>query len=268
MRLSINHSTSYHYDVPASYALQQLRVRPQSSASQSIIEWTVKLTGAEPQTNFVDEHCNLVDLIEFSPGAEDVTISVKGVVETKDTAGVSGQHDLVMPLWFYTRQTKLTAPGEHVRTLAAKLRNPSIGLNDVARLHELSKLILDSVHYETGKTNIDTTAEEALDLASGVCQDHTHVFLSAARLLGYPARYVSGYLLMNDRVDQDASHAWAEAHIEGLGWVGFDVSNAISPDERYVHIARGLDYRGCAPTTGFIMGAERENLIVSLQVQQ
>ena len=78
----------------------------------------------------------------------------------------------------------------------------------------------------------------------------------------------SGYLMMNDRIDQDASHAWAEAHIGGLGWVGFDVSNGISPDERYVRIATGLDYRGAAPVSGMRMGTSGESMIVSVQVQQ
>jgi len=76
-----------------------------------------------------------------------------------------------------------------------------------------------------------------MSAGQGVCQDHTHIFISAARELGYPARYISGYLMMNDRIDQEASHAWAEAYVEGLGWVGFDVSNGISPDERYVQSA-------------------------------
>jgi len=101
-----------------------------------------------------------------------------------------------------------------------------------------------------------------------VCQDHAHIFITLARMLGYPARYVSGYLMMNDRVEQDATHAWAEAHIAGLGWVGFDVSNAISPDERYVRVATGLDYREAAPISGLLVGAGTEEMAVTLQVQQ
>ena len=117
---------------------------------------------------------------------------------------------------------------------------------------------------------IDTTAEEALTLGDGgVCQDHANIFISAARLSGLPARYVSGYLMMNDRVDQDATHAWAEACMSNdLGWVGFDVSNGVSPDERYVRIAVGRDARDAAPIDGLRMGSADEKLIVSLQVQQ
>lgn len=268
MRLTINHTTRYNYGVPATYALQQLRMRPQASASQNIIDWQMQLEGAQIQTESVDQHGNLVDLVEFLPGAQDVSVTVTGDVETTDTAGVAGPHTLLMPLWFYLRQTYLTKPGKKVQSLVDKLNKDKGDSDDVSRLHALSELILQKVHYQTGGTGVKTTAEDALERGNGVCQDHTHIFLSVARMLGYPARYVSGYLMMNDRIDQDASHAWAEVNIDGLGWVGFDVSNAISPDERYVHIARGLDYSGCAPTTGFIMGAQQENLIVSLQVQQ
>ena len=117
-------------------------------------------------------------------------------------------------------------------------------------------------------TETFASAEEALKAGGGVCQDHAQIFVAAARVAGIPARYVSGYLMMDDRIDQDASHAWAEAHIEGLGWVGFDVSNGISPDERYVRIATGLDSRDAAPITGIRRGAMDETMIVSLQIQQ
>ena len=74
--------------------------------------------------------------------------------------------------------------------------------------------------------------------------------------------------MMSDRVDQDATHAWAEIHVEHIGWVGFDVSNGYSPDERYVRVATGLDYRDASPITGLRYGSGNEDMIVSLQVQQ
>ncbi|MEM6534221.1 MAG: transglutaminase family protein [Pseudomonadota bacterium] len=265
MRLIINHTTQYDYEVPATYALQQIRIKPQTTAGQTVLSWDMQLTGAEVQASFRDEHGNLVDLVELSPGATQVRLSVSGEIETHDTNGVVGRHMLAMPLWFYLRQTKLTQPGGQVRALVE-----AVGSVDdrVAALHRLSAAIRDRVAYETGETGVDTTAEDALLHQRGVCQDHTHIFLSAARELGFPARYVSGYLMMNDRIEQEASHAWAEAHVNGLGWIGIDVSNAISPDERYVQVARGLDYASAAPTSGFVVGAQQENLIVSVQVQQ
>ena len=73
---------------------------------------------------------------------------------------------------------------------------------------------------------------------------------------------------MDDRVQQTASHAWAEAYADGLGWVGFDVSNVISPDERYVAVATGLDYTDAAPVSGLSFGSGHQGLEVSVQVQQ
>jgi len=128
--------------------------------------------------------------------------------------------------------------------------------------------IADKVAYRTNETDSRTTAEDALQQGQGVCQDHAHIFITVARLLGYPARYVSGYLMMTDRVDQDAGHAWAEAWVDGLGWTGFDVSNGISPDARYIQVATGLDYSDAAPIRGLVYGAGAENLVVSIQVQQ
>jgi transglutaminase-like putative cysteine protease len=136
------------------------------------------------------------------------------------------------------------------------------------RLHALIGLIRERIEYKTGTTEVTTTAEDAIAHGEGVCQDHAHVFIAAARKLGLPARYISGYLMMEGVEDQVATHAWAEAHVEGLGWVGFDVSNGISPDERYVRLAIGLDYRDAMPVSGIRTGQGSEELAVHISVQQ
>ena len=88
--------------------------------------------------------------------------------------------------------------------------------------------------------------------------------------MGFPARYVSGYLMMDTSVEQAASHAWAEAHVPGLGWVAFDPANGISPDERYVRVATGRDYRDASPVSGILLGQaqEQEKLAVTVTVEQ
>ncbi len=83
---------------------------------------------------------------------------------------------------------------------------------------------------------------------------------AASRLLGFPARYISGYLMMNDAIDQAASHAWAEAYVPGLGWVAFDASNGISPDERYVRMAVGRDYRDAMPVSESALDGRKNSL--------
>jgi hypothetical protein len=125
------------------------------------------------------------------------------------------------------------------------------------------------IRYDIGLTDAATPAASALARGHGVCQDHAHVFVSAARGLGFPARYVSGHLFREDgRTLQEAGHAWAEAHVPGLGWVGFDPSNGVSPTDAYVRIAVGLDYLEAAPVRGTRYGGGEESLEVRITVDQ
>lgn len=266
MRLRISHKTSYHYDAPVPFALQQLRKTPRSFAMQSVLDWQITLEGAKQQLSFTDQHGNHVILSSIENGSEEMTILVEGEVETHDTHGVLGDDGFQPPFWYYLRETPSTAPGPEVRKLLKSLEIGHDG--DISRLHALSALILDKVSYETGMTEVTTTAEDALKAGHGVCQDHTHIMIAAARSLGYSSRYVSGYLMMNDRVHQEAAHAWAEIHVPDIGWIGFDVSNGHSPDERYVRVACGLDYKEAAPVAGVRFGDSAESLSVSLQVEQ
>ena len=101
-----------------------------------------------------------------------------------------------------------------------------------------------------------------------MCQDHTHIFIAAARTLAIPARYVTGYLVLGEEGTSEAHHAWAETWVEGLGWVGFDVANRVCPTDRYVRLAAGLDAGYAAPIIGSRRGGETETLDVSVTVQQ
>jgi len=267
MRLKILHRTTYRYDHPPSYGLQELRLTPKDRASQKVLHWAIAIEGGRREAEFDDQHMNHVCLLSFTGDANEIAVTTEGEVETQDTKGVVGRHHGFAPLWLFERPTDLTRAGNQTRKLTKGLADDFP--NMLGRLHELSLRIRNTVDYVTGQTNSETTAEAALEHGSGVCQDHAHIFLAAAREMGIPARYVSGYLMMNDRVHQDATHAWAEAHVEDLGWVGFDVSNVISPDERYVRVATGLDYREAAPVSGLRFGDHgSERLAVDIQVQQ
>jgi len=266
MRLRVEHTTSYIYSSPVNYGLQQLRVTPKQRQGQDILAWHVSVEGGSKQLEFTDQHANHVDLISIDDGADRIVIHVTGEVETSDTAGIVGRHQGFMPLWLFKRPTALTAPGPRIRALQKELGADYE--SDIAQAHALSALIVGQVPYATGKTDAATSAEQAVVHASGVCQDHAHIFVSVMRLLGHPARYVSGYLMMNDRVDQDAMHAWAEAWFDGVGWVGFDVSNGYSPDERYIRVATGLDYNDASPVSGLHFSSTKEQMLVDIQVQQ
>lgn len=266
MRLTVNHTTTYKYDAPVDYGLQQVRLTPKERAGQKTIQWDLTVEGGQKELVFTDQHSNYVDLVSIDPGGDQITIHCNGEIEVSETTGVLGQHQGFMALWNFQQQTELTTGGPKVAALIKELGG-DFG-DDISKAHALSALIVKHVPYLIGKTDAETTAEGALKVAGGVCQDHAHIFITAMRSLGYPARYVSGYLMMNDRIDQDATHAWAEAHFDGIGWVGFDVSNGYSPDERYIRVATGLDYSDASPVSGMRYGGTNENMVVQLQVQQ
>ncbi len=262
MRLKISHTTEYHYDDPVQYSLQRLRLTPKSQPGQIVRDWKTTVHGARLEAGYTDHFGNHVDLV--STNAEQVTIRIvaEGEVDTEDRTGVFGPHQGFVPLWLYLRETALTKPGKLIRDLA----KASAGDNELARMHDLMGAIHATVAYRPGETASDTTAEQALEKKQGVCQDHAHIFLSAARCLGIPARYVSGYLLM-EQPEQTASHAWAEVHLQGLGWVGFDAANNICPDARYVRLSTGLDYMDAAPVSGMVVGKAAETMSVSITVE-
>lgn len=273
MRIAISHITHYQLDSQARHGLQRLRLSPCTSNVQKLVNWSMTVEGATVEASYVDHNQNNTTLVSFGPGTSEIVLTCSGVVETVDAVGVVGKHTGFMPLWVLRNQTPLTEPGPRMKALAGRFAldaNPvdgPVGGNTLEVLHALSDEIAAAVAYEAGHTQTDTTGEAALALGLGVCQDHAHIFIGAARHLGIPARYVSGYLLMDDCTQQTAGHAWAEAHVDGLGWVGFDVSNAICPDQRYVRLAVGADYRDAAPVTSLSQGGGMGQLRVELVVE-
>ena len=195
MRLKIFHRTSYTYDAPVQYGLQQIRLTPKARAGQRILDWDIEVVGGQKELTFEDEHNNHVDLVRIEPGATELSIICRGEVETPQNDGVLGGHGGYAPLWLFRRQTELTQVGPGVRQILSEMKETRA---DIARLHELSALIRDHVDYQVNTSNVETTAEDAICNKQGVCQDHAHIFLAAARELGHPARYVSGYLKIDD----------------------------------------------------------------------
>ncbi|WP_214470904.1 transglutaminase family protein [Mesorhizobium sp. dw_380] len=263
MRLKITHRTEYRYDAPVQYLLQRLRLLPVSGPTQTVLSWALKIEGAREEVRFTDQYGNDNRLLSVEGDHDLITVEASGEVVTRDTSGVCGPHQGFAPLWLFTQETALTTIGSGIRDLAEAIGKGT----DLERLHRLMAAIGERVAYTPETTSATTSAEEALMLKTGVCQDHSHIFAATARAMGFPSRYVSGYLMM-DAVEQAASHAWAEAHVQGLGWVAFDPANGISPDERYVKVATGRDYRDASPVSGIRLGQAEEQLAVTVTVEQ
>jgi transglutaminase-like putative cysteine protease len=264
MLISVRHVTRYVYAEPVSYAVQSLRLMPAPFKGQRLADWQVRVTGCPKPLEFRDGFGNTVLLVTVSTPHSEMTIEAAGTVETEDCNGVVAGLPKSVPPRVFLKETPQTRPDAAIRALAQSV--PVTGA--IERLHALAAAVRDRVEYVEGATDAHTGAAEALGDGKGVCQDHAHIFISAARTLGIPARYVTGYLVLDDPDPASANHAWAEAHVEALGWVGFDVANGICPSDRYVRLACGLDAGYAAPIVGSRRGGAGESLDVRVAVQQ
>jgi transglutaminase-like putative cysteine protease len=263
MRLTVRHATTYLYDPPADRCALRLRLYPPSSDNQRVQNWVVSVNGAAVPHLLTTATGDRESVWTCSGADERVEIIAEGEIETKDSAGVvRGLKDAARPA-VYLRSTPLTQADKAIEKLAAAIPGGSA----LERMHALMGAVRDGVDYISASTTSHTTAAQALKLGAGVCQDHAHVFISAARAMNIPARYVVGYLLALDaRLTE--THAWAEAHVPDIGWVGFDPANRVCPTERYVRLACGLDSADAAPIRGSVSGAQRERLSVSVDISQ
>jgi len=267
MILTIAHRTTYRYDAPIRVAVQSLRLTPSDFAGQKVIEWHLAVEGGQKGAGFRDGAGDWIESWSVRGPADHVTVAVSGKVETTDLAGLlTGHRETVNPA-VYLRETLATRADTALTDLARTVTGEADG--HLARAHALSGAIADAIAYRPGATEAHTTAAEAMALGEGVCQDHAHALIAAARVIAIPARYASGYLLAsNDGSPHEAAHAWAELWIDGLGWVGFDAANRCCPDDRYVRLGSGFDAHDAAPIRGVARGPGHETLDVTVAVGQ
>ena len=265
MRLMVDHLTRYSYDHPVRAVLQSHRLTPSVFAGQRILDWEVEVAGGLKGARHRDGAGDVVQGWTIAGPLTEVTVHVRGTVETEDLSGVLRGHRETVAPGCYLRDTAATQPDMALNRLAQAVT----ASDDLALAHALSAAVADAIAYRPGVTHAHTTAAEALALGEGVCQDHAHALAAVGRLRGLPARYVSGYLFATgDGTLHEAAHAWAELHIPGLGWVGFDPANRCCPDDRYIRLGSGLDAQDAAPIRGIARGEAREMMDVTVAILQ
>ena len=259
MRLAIQHETTYRYESPVQYSIQQLRLTPSSGTSQTVRRWSIDAPGKLDST--FDAYGNVLHTLVLNKPHSEIRIHVSGEIDT--IALVDGQlRDALgpVPLEHYTCATRLTEADGAVRELAQSVAS----LDSPRGLIRLAEEIAQRVKYRPGTAEVTGTASEALALGTGVCQDHAHLMLACCRLRGIPARYVSGYIEPGERA-HGASHAWVDIWL-GAGWISVDVTHAAFASEIYCRLAAARDYEAAAPIRGRRIGGLEEKLNVSVTV--
>ncbi|QIE42352.1 transglutaminase family protein [Rhodobacteraceae bacterium SC52] len=286
MKLKVSHTTVYRFESPQKSVLQSHRLTPSQFTGQSVVDWAIDTPeGAVTGSSFRDGAGDLTSLMRFSGPVEELSIHVHGTVETQDMTGVLRGHREKVPPMAYLRSTRLTRPDIAISELAAEALAGLEQGTPIERAHALCSAVTQSMVYTPGSTTAPTSAAEAVAGGKGVCQDFGHALIAAAIASEIPARYVAGYLFAGDDgsqsqqsqgevaetpmgPDSQASHAWAELFIDGLGWVGFDPSNECCPDDRYIRLCSGFDASDAAPIRGLSNGVGAETLNVDVAVTQ
>jgi transglutaminase-like putative cysteine protease len=267
MRLRISHSTTYRYEPAATGVIQILRMTPGSHDGQYVAQWQIDVSTDSRLDVHDDAFGNVTHVITHGPIAE-LTITAEGLIETHDTGGVLRGSDERFPPGFFLRSTPLTAVNPAMAAFVRELRAESDS-DTLGFLHALMTQINEHMTFDEDPTTSGTSAVEAFALKRGVCQDYAHIFIACARSGGVPARFVSGHFLRSDgKSSQEAGHAWAEAYVPDLGWIGFDAANCICTTDAHARVAIGLDYLGAAPVRGTRYGGGMETLTVAVKVEQ
>jgi transglutaminase-like putative cysteine protease len=267
MRINVRHETNYRYQAPARSALQLIRLTPRSCDNQFVRRWRVDVDAVAKLEKGEDAYGNLTHMVFVEGPVEELRIVVEGEVDTSDLGGFLRGAIERLPERFYLRVTPHTHPSPELREFAHDM-SAGEGGDPLACLHRINAELHRLMAFDTAATTAETTAAEAFGARAGVCQDFAHVFIAAARTLGIPARYVSGYFLRSDINEQEAGHAWAEAHLAGLGWIGFDPAHGLCVTERYVRVAIGADGNEATPVRGAHVGGAGEELAVAVAVHE
>jgi transglutaminase-like putative cysteine protease len=259
MLLTVTHTTRYQYAEPVARSTQYIRLSPVSSKRQQVLSWDVKLP--VESVTMVDSFSNLTHVLTYDKPHDSIEIKARGQVEVRevDEGEPAGT---VNPLVFL-RNTPLTKIDAAILDFVAPFKT-MVKARPLMGVTELMIAVLDKMPYTAGSTAVETTAAQAFALGKGVCQDHSHVFLSCCRELHIPARYVSGYVYSSNR-EEVASHAWVEAWLNNR-WVSFDISNAKSAGGAHIKLAVGLDYLDACPVRGVRLGGGEEQLSIAAQV--
>ncbi|WP_420392410.1 transglutaminase family protein [Acuticoccus sp.] len=268
MRITVSHETTYTYEVAPASVIELLRLTPRSTANQTVRSWRIDVTGDATLRRAEDAFGNIVHTFYAHDPGERLRVTAVGTVDTEPTSGVAAGAPEPQPLGVWRRQTPLTKADASLVALAGAAR-ASVGEAALDRAHALNRLVHERIAYERGSTTAATPATAALAAGRGVCQDLTHVLIAAARADGLPARYVSGYQYVEGQPrTHHESHAWAEVHVDGLGWVSLDPTFGASATDAYVRVAVGLDTLSASPVRGATYGGAGEALSVAVTVDR
>lgn len=262
MRLSVDHRVTYRFAVPQARVVQLLRMTPQNTHDQTVASWHIAVDCDARTRSHVDGFGNATTMLYCEGPLEGIEISVSGEMVTSHSDGVLHGTNEPLPPRLFLRETPATLADAVIAEFARELAGDDRGMVGLKRLNLAlrDRFTIDRERPEPGLTAAAAFARE-----TATPRDLAQIFIVAARELGVPARYVTGYCdLEGDH--RPTAHGWADAYVEGIGWVGFDPTLGVLPEEHHVRVAVALDASGATPVAGSRLGEGREELDVAVTV--
>ena len=282
LRYEIEHVSRYRYAAPARACVMSLRLRPLEDRRQRVLAFTIETEPAAGLGYARDCFGNAHHLLTLHDPHEALAITARARVEVSPPGGsppdrpgpdawttVRGWADSFAH-WEFTHASALARGSPTLSAFVAERGLAPTG-DPLGAVAALSDAIHAAFTYAPGATTVESPIEHILESRRGVCQDYAHVMIAIARSWSIPARYVSGYLHVtgDDRATApgNATHAWVECLLPGLGWVGIDPTNRGFAGARHIRIAAGRDYRDVSPTHGVRQGGGAAVLEVDVSVR-
>ncbi len=283
MFYAIRHLTRFRYSDPVQENVMEARMQPRNEEYQTCVNFHLNVTPAAQIQHYQDYLGNIVHHFDLPRLHKQLSLTAEALVkvihtpQVPDSLPASSWQALAQlgdqfEFWDMLRPSRFTQPTPLLNSLAQEF---NIDTPDpLTAVRQLNERIFAAFAYAPQTTDVHSTFDKALAQRKGVCQDFTHIMIALLRQIGVPTRYVSGYLFHRqqthdhsiDRSVEDASHAWVEAYLPELGWVGFDPTNNLIVGERHIRVAVGRDYADVPPTRGVYSGEAKDELSVGVSV--
>jgi len=282
MFYAVRHFTRFRYSLPVWQSAMELRMQPRSENTQRCFTFQLSLNPQARVFSYQDHFGNFVHHFDVPGQHRQLTITADALVEVETPAPlpeslgpaawdeldalIDGEDywDMLMPSRFACASPEVE---ELAHTMGVVERG---GREPLELLTTLNSKLYQYFSYVERSTGVDSVVADAIRTRQGVCQDFAHAMISIVRNLRIPCRYVSGYLHRDpdqaDRSDDGATHAWVEALLPRIGWVGFDPTNNLIVGGRHIRTAIGCDYSDVSPTVGTMKGAAETELQVKVRV--
>lgn len=280
MFYAIRHVTRFEYSTPVSESIMETRMHPRNEGAQRCTTFQLSVSPRARVSWYRDYLGNTVHHFDVPGHHRKLLIVAESVVDMRPAPHLpwalhpNAWNDLDSQVgaedyWEMLMPSTFARPSSNLAELAASLGVQRRG-DPLSLLRELNASLYHWFDYRPKTTRVDSPIDEALDNRAGVCQDFAHVMTALVRELRIPCRYVSGYLRHTGQDEMrsvdGATHAWVEAFLPNLGWIGFDPTNNQIAGEGHIRTAIGRDYADVPPTRGIFKGDADSELSVSVRV--